>query len=198
MRDALDRQQLETALAALGDLLAQRGLGYEVVLVGGGNLLLRGVISRPTKDADLVGQRLEDGRIVQMHAMPAPLAQAVEDVARAYGLARDWLNIGPESLLELGLPDGFAGRLSHRDFGSLKVWFAGMFDLACFKLYAAADHWPSKDRHLADLLALKPTRLELLAAARWARTHDSSPDFRSLLVNVLRDVGVGDADVELG
>jgi hypothetical protein len=197
MAQAMNRSALESALGALGEVLAQRGLAYEVVLVGGGNLLLRGIISRPTKDGDLLGQRLEDGRIVQIRRLPDGLSRAVADVASAYGLAGDWLNIGPEALLELGLPPGFAERLSRRDFGALTIWVAGTYDLICFKLYAAADHWPTRDRHLADLRALKPRRAQLLSAALWTRTHDSSPDFRTLLVAVLADLGVADADVAL-
>ena len=38
----IGREQLEAALAALGELLAARGVRYEVVLVGGGNLILPG------------------------------------------------------------------------------------------------------------------------------------------------------------
>ena len=52
----------ETALAALGELLAARGLHYEVVLVGGGNLILRELINRPTtKDLDILGERTAEG-----------------------------------------------------------------------------------------------------------------------------------------
>lgn len=43
---------LRQALDALGVLLADRGLTYEIVAVGGGGLLLLGVIRRPTKDLD--------------------------------------------------------------------------------------------------------------------------------------------------
>jgi hypothetical protein len=194
----LGQRQFEEALTTLGDVLAGRGLAYEVVLVGGGSLLLRGIIERPTKDADVVGMRLESGDIVSVDGLPEPLALAVRDVGRALGLAPDWLNLGPASLLDLGLPPGFAERLSRAGFGSLVVWFAGSYDLVCLKLYAAADHWPSRDRHLEDLRALRPTREHLLEAARWARTHDPSPGFRSLLVAVLGELGVEDADVALG
>jgi hypothetical protein len=193
----LGRQQFEDALATLGDVLARRGLAYEVVLVGGGSLLLRGIIARPTKYADLVGIRLGSGEIVPLDVLPAPLARAVRDVGQALDLAADWLNLGPASLLDLGLPPGFTDRLSRIVFGSLVVWFAGTYDLICFKLYAAADHWPSRDRHLDDLRALRPTREELLEAARWARTHDASPGFLSLLTAVLQEMGVEDADVAL-
>jgi hypothetical protein len=197
MAKSMNAENLQSALSALGEVLASRGLRYEVVIVGGANLLLRGVITRSTKDGDVVGGRSPDGQVTKMPRLPAPLAAAVRDVARTYGLADDWLNVGPASLLDLGLPGGFAGRLSREDFGALTVWLAGRHDMVCFKLYAAADHWPARDRHLADLRALAPDRGDLLAAARWARTHDTSPGFRSLLVAVLDELGMEDADAVL-
>jgi hypothetical protein len=76
---------------------------YEVVLVGGGNLILRGLITRPTtKDLDILGERELD-RIRPLRPMPEPLRDAVMDVGRAFGLANDWLNVGPDLLLDLGL-----------------------------------------------------------------------------------------------
>lgn len=191
------RTDLEQALAALGENLDARDHRFDVVLVGGANLLLGGVIARPTKDGDLLGQRLDSGDVVAMHELPPDLARAVADVALAYGLAPDWLNTGPGSLVALGLPAGFASRLTCRTFGGLRVWLAGRYDMVCFKLYAAADHWPSQDRHIADLVALRPTRDELVLAARWARTHDPSPAFRAMLVGVLASMGVEDADAAL-
>jgi hypothetical protein len=70
------------------------------------------------------------------------LAQAAIDVARAYGLADDWLNLGPASLLDGPLPAGFAERLSQVAFGALRLWIAGREDLVALKLWAAADRWP--------------------------------------------------------
>lgn len=49
------REDLARALSALGEVLASRGSHYELVLVGGGNLLLRGVINRTTRDVDVLG-----------------------------------------------------------------------------------------------------------------------------------------------
>ena len=52
---SIGRTQLETALRALGELLEARALHYEVVLIGGGNLILRGLVTRPTTtDLDLL------------------------------------------------------------------------------------------------------------------------------------------------
>ena len=197
MAQPMDRTGLEAALAALGDVLAYRGEAYEIVLVGGGDLVLRGIISRSTKDADIFGQRLANGRIVPLHRLPDALARAVSEVAEAHDLTPDWLNVGPESLLELGLPAGFEDRLTARHYGSLTVWLAGPYDLVCFKLYAAADHWPSQDRHLDDLRALRPSEADLLSSARWSMTHDPSLAFRSQLAAVLAHLGVEDADARL-
>jgi hypothetical protein len=147
MDHRLARGGLNDALAALGELLDARGLHYELVLIGGASLLLRGVIARPTNDVDVLGAREASGGVVRLEALPEPLARAVADVG-----------------------------------------------LACFKLYAAADRWPARDRHLDDLVALAPTPDEFLAAARWTRTHDPSPAFAENLGAVLRSLGVEDPD----
>lgn len=192
----IGRTQLEAALAALGEILETRGLHYEVVLIGGGNLILLGLVSRPTtKDLDLLGEWTASG-VKPMRPMPDPLRDAVVDVARTYGLARDWVNLGPESLLDLGLPDGFGERLERRDFGGIVAWLAGRFDMVCFKLYAAVDQG-RRSRHIQDLRDLDPDRDELLAAARWTITHDPSPGFRSLLVQTMAELGLEEADASL-
>jgi hypothetical protein len=193
---SIGRSQLETAVAALGELLEARGYHYEVVLIGGGNLILRGLVTRhTTRDLDLLGEWTPDG-IRAMRQMPEPLRIAIVDVARTYGLASDWVKLGPESLLDLGLPSGFTDRLERRDFGGLVAWLASRFDMVCFKLYAAVDQGP-RSRHLQDLRELAPVPGELLAAARWTRTHDPSPGYRSLLVETLARLGVEDADGSL-
>lgn len=194
MENQLARNGLNDALAALGELLDARGLHYELVLIGGASLLLHGVIARPTKDVDVLGAREASGVVVRLEALPEPLALAVADVGLAFGLAPDWLNLGPASLLDFGLPDGFEDRLEARRAGGLVAWIAGRFDLACFKLYAATDRWPARDRHLDDLEALSPARNELLAAARWTQTHDPSPAFAENLGAVLRAMGVEGPD----
>ncbi len=194
MTHPLARGGLDDVLAALGGVLEARGLHYELVLVGGASLLLRGVILRPTRGVDVLGARDASGGVAPLEELPEPLARAVADVGLAFGLAPDWLNLGPANLLDLGLPPGFEGRLEARRTGGLVAWVAGRFDLACFKLYAAADRWPARDRHLDDLAALAPTPDELHAAARWTRTHDPSPAFAENLHAVLGALGVEDPD----
>lgn len=194
---SVGQEQLESALSALGELLAARGLHYELVLIGGGNLIVRGLVTRPaTKDVDILGEWTPGG-VKPMPDIPEGLRDAVVDVARAYGLASDWVNLGPASLLDLGLPDGFASRVERRNYGGLVAWLAGRFDMVCFKLCAAVDQGP-RSRHRQDLRELDPTQDELLAGARWTITHDPSPAFRSLLVETLRDLGLEEPGASLG
>jgi hypothetical protein len=178
---------LERALEALGELLASRGLEYELVVVGGGAMLLLGLLSRPTNDLDLVG-RVEQGAVLGADPLPPALEQAITDVARALDLPTDWLNPGPTPLLDLGLPAGFAGRAHVRQYGSLKLLLADRFDQIHFKLYAAVDQGPHS-KHFADLQSVGPTPEELLSAARWARTQDPSEGFRAELHKALEALG---------
>jgi hypothetical protein len=62
------------------------------------------------------------------------------------------------------------------------------------KLYAMVDQGAGK--HEADLRALVPTSDELLAAARWSRTHDPSEGFRGQLLDALAYLGVEDVRLD--
>jgi hypothetical protein len=178
-------------LDALGDQLAHLGTHYEVVVVGGSALLALGLVTRATQDVDLVA--LRDGAgLLPVAPLPGPLAAARDRVARDLGLPGDWLNAGPAALLDFGLPAGFLSRAARRDHGeALVAWYASRLDQIHFKLYATVDQGAGK--HEADLRALDPTPDELLAAARWTRTHDPSDGYRSVLERVLAAFGVEDA-----
>ncbi len=186
-------QAADAVLAALGEQLAAVGARYELVVIGGSALLALGLGARSTGDVDLVAL-VEDGALVPADPLPPQLLAARDRVSRDFGLAREWLNAGPTSLLALGLPLGFVERLATRRYGdALAVHFASRFDQIHFKLYALVDQGPGK--HEADLRALAPSGAELVAAARWARTHDPSPGFRSGLREALLHLGVADADL---
>ena len=64
-------------------------------------------------------------------------------------------------MLKFGLPEGCKQRAKTRVFGSFTVHIASEYDHIAFKLYAAADHWPDRSRHLQDLQQLQPTHDEL-------------------------------------
>ncbi|MEX2274032.1 MAG: DUF6036 family nucleotidyltransferase [Actinomycetota bacterium] len=182
------------ALRALSEQLQDSDVRFEVVVVGGAALLALGLVSRATRDVDVVGI-LSEGELVSADPMPELLAAAVARVARDLGLPSDWLNPGPTALLDFGLPPGFLQRVHRVDVGSsLTVLYADRFDQIHFKLYAMVDQ--AGGRHEDDLRVLAPTSDELLVAARWTRTHDPSPGFRGQLLLALERLGVDDADVE--
>jgi hypothetical protein len=189
MRD-IDPTRLEEALTALGEQLAFAGNSAHLVVIGGSGLLAIDAISRSTQDVDVVALK-QHGQLVSAQPLPAPIADAAALVARDLDLEPNWLNPGPTSLLDLGLPDGFADRLSSRDYGSaLRVSFASRIDQIYLKLYAAADRREPRD--FVDLRQLAPTDQELRAGARWARTHNMPGPFDDALARALADLGVQD------
>lgn len=194
MSDITNAERTHELLAALGEQLAVQGDRYELVVIGASALLALGFVTRPTRDVDLLALR-DGGQLISADPLPPPLAAARTRVSRDFGVPADWLNAGPRSLLDLGLPAGFVERLETSAYGeALTVSFASRIDQIHFKLYVVADQGPGK--HLSDLRALEPSRDELIRAARWTRTHDPSAGFRDSLERVLGQLGVDDADLE--
>jgi hypothetical protein len=149
---------------------------------------------RPTRDLDVIA--LANGHAYRkIDPLPAPLAEATRDVGIAAGAGENWLNAGPASLMDFGLPLGFAERAEVRRYGSLTLHIAARFDQICFKLYAAVDQGHAS-KHLDDLRLLEPTVAELVEAARWSTTHDPSEGYRGH-VGLLQILGVPDADGRL-
>jgi hypothetical protein len=182
---------LEEAIDTLGAVLSDRGLRYELVVVGGGSLMLLGLLDRPTKDIDIVAL-VRERRYQSAEPLPQPLEEAVKDVASTLGLIDTWLNAGPTALLDFGLPEGFHYRVETRNYGGLRLHVAGRLDQIHLKLYAAIDQGP-QSKHFADLRLLEPTPEELLISAQWARTHDPSPAFKNELEAALQALGVQNA-----
>lgn len=180
----------EVPLAALGQLLAERGFRYELLAVGGGALQLLGLITRPTRDIDVIGF-VEDDRLIPVAALPEPLEQAIADTAVVLRLPADWFNAGPRALADLGLPDGILKRTHRREWDGLVLHIADRRDQIFFKLYAAVDQGP-RSKHFDDLRRLEPTVDELRAATAWVRSHDPSEGFREELRRALQDLGVAD------
>ncbi len=172
---SIDLKGLEGALNILGQLLADRNLQYEVVAIGGGSLLLLGLIERTTRDLDLVAL-MKERELISANPLPQSFIKAVKEVGQALHLGNDWINIGPASLLEAGLPSGFIQRLHARKYNALTVYLADRFDQICFKLYASVDQGP-KSKHFFDLCTLKPSLQELNQAKAWCLSQDSSSEF---------------------
>src|SRR5262245_34784292 len=162
----LTTDDLDRALAALGEVLADRKLAYELVAVGGGALALVGLIERSTRDLDIVGV-LQEGALAPAVELPAPLAEAVGDVARALDLSEDWVNGDPARRIR-ELPEGFLARCSRREFGPLVVWLARRVDQIYLKLFAAVVERGGGVKWWG-LVALDQCKVELLSEAQGVR-----------------------------
>lgn len=180
-------KSLHQALVALGEILSKRGLQFEIVAVGGGALLLLGLITRPTKDLDLIAM-VDKGSFISARSLPKPLLQAINEVGIAFELDKNWINSGPTDLFSMGLPQGFMTRMETQNFGGLILHLASRFDQICFKLYAAVDQGP-QSKHFEDLKLLHPSQDELKVAAKWCSSHDVSKVFATHLseaINALK------------
>jgi len=169
---ALDRQ-----------IEAGGGRKISLVVCGGTALAALGLVSRTTKDVDVLGS-LERGSLHKIGTFPVWLNEAAHKVARDFNLAANWLNLGPESQLDTGLPKGIRRRLVKRIYGKrLTIYFISRLDQIYLKLYASLDRG---GYHEEDLFKLKPSKRELLAASRWVLKQDVSAPFREILVSFLK------------
>ena len=193
MAERIDQTRLDQALQLLAAKLELRGTApVNLVVCGGSALIQLGLRSRTTKDLDVVALLTADHQLTSPDPLPASLVEAADQVGRDMGFFQDWLNNGPSrgdgGLFQLGLPAGLASRLTAKCYNhSLSVHFVSRVDQIHFKLYAACDQ--RHGRHMNDLIGLNPTGPELETASRWAMTHDISEGFRSVLQELLTQLG---------
>ena len=191
----LDATELDRALESVAIRL-QENLAdpLEIVVCGGSALILTGMVTRTTRDVDIVALASPQG-LHSPDPFPKDLERAAMEAAEDLGLPLNWLNNGPSrgqgGLFQMGLPQGLLSRCHSRDFGThLTVHFIDRLDQIHFKLYAAADRG---GYHIEDLLALEPTSDEMVAAARWAMSHDVSEAFKTIVKDLLMSIDYAEA-----
>jgi len=193
MPNPISHDNIDQALSLLaGRLDLAQTDPVRLVICGGSALIAMSFRRRTTRDVDVVALLSAAQEPISPDPLPDFLLRAADQVARDLGLFEGWLNNGPSrgegGLFQMGLPEGFVGRLTEKKYGPrLAVYFIGRLDQIHFKLYAAADQ--RDGTHLNDLKALHPTAAELEAAARWAMTHDVSEGFKMVLKELLTQLG---------
>jgi hypothetical protein len=193
MPNPISHDNLDQALSLLaGRLDLAQTDPVRLVICGGSALIAMNLRRRTTRDMDVVALLSAAQEPISPDPLPDFLLRAADQVARDLGLFEGWLNNGPSrgegGLFQMGLPEGFVGRLTEKEYGPrLAIYFIGRIDQIHFKLYAAADQ--RDGTHLNDLEALHPTAAELEAAARWAMTHDVSEGFKMVLKELLTQLG---------
>jgi hypothetical protein len=126
-----------------------------------------GVISRPTKDCDILCPEIPAEIAEASHAF----AKVVRD--RGGVLQQDWLNNGPASLSRHLVP-GWEERIQPLFSGrSIQLRCPHRSDFLCAKLFALCD----RGIDLGDCIALAPTSGELATVLPWLERQDANPDW---------------------
>jgi hypothetical protein len=172
-------------LARFDGFLATERLRLEAVVVGGAALGLLGIITRETRDCDVVEPSLPPELLDAAHRF------AAESRSRGEVLKDDWLNNGPSSLTSV-LPAGWRDRLQRAFSGrALLLQTLTRSDLLKTKLFALCD----RGLDIKDCLAMNPSAGELAESLPWLEQQNFNPDWpahvRATLVDLGRKLGHG-------
>lgn len=159
--------------------LAKRGLRLDAVVIGGAALNLLGIVTRFTKDCDILYPEIPKDVADEARTFAEHVRQTGE------ALQNNWLNNGPASLAghlhplwEERLQTVFTGTAIH-------LRCLGRSDFLCAKLFALCD----RGIDLADCLALSPSVEELNQVVPWLEQQDAHPDWPAHVRATLADIG---------
>jgi hypothetical protein len=165
--------------------LISQGVTLAAVVVGGTALELLGIITRETRDCDVIHPSLP------ADVLEAARAFAIIETANGRVLAEDWLNNGPSKVGPL-LPAGWEARTQPAFDGvAVQLRVLGRRDLLLTKLFALCD----RGTDLGDCVALAPSALELEELAPWVAKQDAHPQWpahvEATLLDLARRLGHG-------
>ncbi len=159
--------------------LARKGLRLDAVVIGGAALNLLGIVTRYTKDCDILYPQITKEVRESSRDFAAELRNKGET------LQDDWLNNGPASLCDQ-LRSNWDERLQTVFEGSaIHLRCLGRGDLLCAKLFALCD----RGIDLGDCVALAPTEEELKDIGTWIEEQDAHPDWPTHVRATLGDLG---------
>lgn len=151
---------IKKTLDLLNSYLEQKGLSRTFIICGGASLILQGIVTRGTKDIDVVGPELDDR-----------LKEAAVYVADQLGLNPHWLNTEPRGLAKDMTP-GWEKRIFEVYRSTcLIVHSISREDMIFAKFYAYCD----RQKDLQDLIDLKVSLKEIESAAQLTTQKDAHP-----------------------
>lgn len=192
---ALGATEWEQAIFLLGEELERLGaVPRRLVVCGGAALLATGVVSRVTRDVDVLATRGEvDGEISCAYPLPEEIRTAVTDVAVELGLPANWLNASTSMLIGPleDLPREIWQDMEERSYGAcLRISYVGRRGQIFLKFRALAGR--AEDRDADDLKALAPDAAqcrEAIESARKTQALDAEGERR--FQNILTELGHG-------
>ncbi len=182
----LSTTKLRQLLQAVGEHLGAEDARRSALIVGGAALALRQLVTRTTEDVDVLALAIDQAEPSRLKhpEFDEVLLDAIARVARDHKLSPDWFNHECGAQWLTGLPPCASQDIAWLDFGGLQVGLASRETLITLKLFAAADNGP-RSVHTQDLIALQPSANELRHAAEWVVTQDASPEFTSIVHEVV-------------
>jgi len=142
---SIDAERLQGLLEELGERLAAGGEVLEIALYGGAALMLSFAHRRMSDDVDFV----------RLHGDPMRLTGPIHDMARAHGLAEDWLNDAVEIFVSEQAEHRHFGDFPRHGLAGLRVFVAAPAYLFAMKALSLRDPFATSDLediwHLADV-----------------------------------------------
>ena len=177
--------ETQAILLSFDQYLTERRLQFDAVVIGGAALNLLGVVSRLTKDCDILHPE------IPREIAEASRAFAIELRAQGGTLQDNWLNNGPTSLAGQLLPR-WENRLQAVFVGkAIYLRCLGREDLLCAKLFALCD----RGIDLRDCIALAPSVNEMEKVLPWLEQQDANPDWpahvRATIADLRKRLGHG-------
>lgn len=158
--------------------LAKLDLRLDAVVIGGAALSLMGIISRQTRDFDILHP------ILPQNIVDAANKFAAQQREHGEILQDDWLNNGPVSLADV-LPSDWMDRIQLVYSGqSVVMKSLGRSDLLRSKLFALCD----RGTDLQDCVALAPTTEEVRELIPWLEYQDANPLWPEHVREVITDL----------
>jgi hypothetical protein len=162
-----DTMETKMTIALFDSFLAEKHLRFEAVVIGGAALNLLGVVSRPTRDCDVLSPIVPES----IRVAAVAFAQLRRSLGEA--LSDDWFNNGPGSLTR-DLPAGWLERVVDLYQGeALTLQTLGRLDLLRSKLFALCD----RGTDLNDCIGLAPTKAEFETMLPWLIERDANLDW---------------------
>ncbi|MBF0206086.1 MAG: hypothetical protein HQK53_04280 [Oligoflexia bacterium] len=152
-------------LKKFDSFLNSKNESFEGIVIGGMALIILGIVSRQTRDCDILSPAITK----RIKSLSEEFASTVE------GLAKDWLNNGPESLVK-DLPKGWELRCENIYLGAaLKLQTLSRADFLKSKFFAYCD----RGSDLEDCIKLSPSKKEIEDSLDWLYERDGNPDWPS-------------------
>lgn len=142
--------------------LQTQGLKFSAIAIGGSALSIMGIIDRHTRDLDLLTTPI-----------PLPIQNAALSFSKKESLDLNWLNNAP-SELSRHLPQDWMSQTVELYSGkALTLHCPCRLHMIYAKFWAMCD----RDRDLDDLLAMKPSTVEITEAVHWTKPLDANPQW---------------------